>query len=264
MKEQGPSVYGNGLISRGYVVLAFDPSFNGESGGSPRKVSSSDILWKIFSAGVDYLVIDREKTGAIGICGSDGFLLGAAAFDIRIKAVVTISLYDIPHITADINLENWIESVKKLKKERWNDVDNGRPEYPIYNEHYREYEDGHYPSTPNEEYDKIWWVFYSTKRGHHPRSTRGFTLTSLFSIQNLFVTENIEKISPRPISFVYVEKAENSKQFSIEAYHNAEEPKDLVIINNAIHIDLYDNIEFIHFDYLDEFFEGNLNKDFYN
>ena len=268
VKEQGPSVYGNGLASRGYVVLAFDPSFNGESGGSPRKVSSSDIFMEDFSAGVDYLgtlkYVDREKIGAIGICGSGGFLIGAAAIDIRIKAVVTISLYDIPHLTADINIENWIESVKQLKKERWNDVDNGRPEYPIYYEPDREYEDGHYPSTPNEEYDKIWRVFYSTKRGHHPRSTGGFTYTSLFSIQNLLVTENIEKISPRPISFIYGEKAENSKQFSIETYHNAEEPKDLVIIKNATHIDLYDNVEFIPFDYLDEFFEDNLNKDFYN
>ena len=119
VKEQGPSIYANELASRGFIALTFDPSFNGESGGRPRKVSSSDIFMEDFSAGVDYLgtlkYVDREKIGGIGICGSGGFLIGAASIDIRIKAVITVVMYDIPHLSKNDNETIWNATLKNLK-----------------------------------------------------------------------------------------------------------------------------------------------------
>lgn len=268
VKEQGPSVYSNELASRGFVVLAFDPSFNGESGGKARKISSSDIFMEDFSAGVDYLgslsYVDKEKIGGIGICGSGGFLLGAAVIDIRIKAVVTIVMYDIPGLNNHMNDSKYNNTVMDLKKARWEEVDKGKSEAPIMYEPDREYENLSYPSYPNEEYYTIWRVFYSTKRGHHPRSTGGFTSTSMFSIGNIPVTTNIDKISPRPILFITGDIA-HSRNYTEEAYDRAEEPKDLYIVNmTTTHIDLYDNVTMIPFDKIEQFFNENLDKEFYN
>ena len=268
VKEQGPSVYANELASRGFVVLAFDPSFNGESGGKARKISSSDIFMEDFSAGVDYLgslsYVDKEKIGGIGICGSGGFLLGAAAIDVRIKAVVTIVMYDIPGLNNHMNDSEYNSTVMDLKKARWEEGDKGKSEAPIIYEPDREYENGSFPSYPNEEFYSIWRVFYSTKRGHHPRSTGGFTSTSLFSIGNIPVTTNIGKISPRPILFITGDIA-HSRNFTEEAYDRALEPKIKYIVNmTTTHIDLYDNVTMIPFDEIDNFFKENLDKEFYN
>ena len=265
VKEQGPSVYANELSSRGYVVLTFGPSFNGESGGKPRKVSSSDIFMEDFSAGVDYLgtleYVDREKIGGIGICGSGGFLLGAAIIDIRIKAVITVVMYDIPDLNKNDNETDWNKTVENLKKLRWEDVDNGESKYDIYYEPDREYLNGSFPSTP-EEYD-MWRIFYSTERGHHPRSTGGFTYTSLFSIGNLQITNKIKKISPRPILFITGDEA-HSKDFSIDAFNNANEPKDFYQVNmSTTHIDLYDNVTMIPFDKIDSFLNESLEKEYH-
>lgn len=268
VKEQGPSVYANELASRGFVVLAFDPSFNGESGGRARKVSSSDIFMEDFSAGVDYLgslsYVDRENIGGIGICGSGGFLLGAAVIDVRIKAVASIVMYDIPGLNNNIdNITEWNNTIMSLKEARWEDVNKGKSEAPIIYEPNREYENGHYPSYPNEEFDKIWRVFYSTKRGHHPRSTGGFTSTSMFSIGYIPVTTNIEKISPRPILFITGDIA-HSFNYTNEAFYNAEYPKKMIIVEGASHIDLYDNVTLIPFDEIENLFNGNLDEKYYN
>ena len=266
VKEQGPSVYANELASRGFVVLAFDPSFNGESGGRARKVSSSDIFMEDFSAGVDYLgslsYVDRENIGGIGICGSGGFLLGAAVIDVRIKAVVSIVMYDIPGLNNHIdNDTEWNNTIMELKKARWEDVDKGKSEAPIIYEPDKEYENGCYPSYPNEEFDTIWRVFYSTKRGHHPRSTGGFTSTSISSIGNIPVTTNINKISPRPILFITGDIA-HSYDYTKEAFDKAEYPKKMVIVEGASHIDLYDNATLIPFDEIENLFNGNLDKEY--
>jgi uncharacterized protein len=144
-KEQGPGVYANELAQRGFVVLAFDPAFMGESGGEPRHVSSPDIFAENFSAGVDYLgclsFVDREKIGTIGICGSGGFSLSAAQMDTRIKAAVTCSFYDISAVgRMMMTPEQIAEQKKKLNEQRWVDFENGAPEYiPAY------------PETPTEE-----------------------------------------------------------------------------------------------------------------
>ena len=135
VKEQGPGVYANQLAQRGFVVLAFDPAFMGDSGGEPRHVSSPDIFAENFSAGVDYLgtlpYVDREKIGAVGICGSGGFALSAAQVDTRIKAVATASMYDItdgsrmPFDTPKKRAELFAQ----LGRQRWQDFESGVPEY---------------------------------------------------------------------------------------------------------------------------------------
>ena len=265
VKEQGPSVYANQLAWRGYVCLAFDPSFNGESGGKKRKVSSSDIFVEDFSAGVDYLgtlsYVDREKIGGIGICGSGGFLLGAAAIDSRIKAVVTVVMYDIPKekLKAD---KDWADMQNRLENKRWADVDNGNQECKDFYIPDREYEDGKYPVDPeNSVFDNTWRPFYSTKRGHHPRSTGGFTTTSDFSLANLQVTDNIEKIAPRPIFFISCDSETDSKAYTKEAYEKVKDKyttkklREIHYAPGTDHIDLYDKIDKIPFDDIDDFFQ---------
>ena len=265
VKEQGPSVYANQLASLGYVCLAFDPSFNGESGGKARKASSSEIFVEDFSAGVDYLgtlsYIDREKIGGIGICGSGGFLLGAAAIDSRIKAVVTVALYDIPQL--NYNEATWKDDVEDLKNKRWADVDSGYQKYIEFYKSDREYDPDYLPKTPKvDENDELWKKFYSTKRGHHPRSTGGFTLTSRFSLINLQVTNNIGKIEPRNIFFITGEKAHSEEYTNKKIKDSNCEEKKFCIIHrapNADHIDLYDDITKIPFNEIDKFFIANLN-----
>ena len=266
VKEQGPSIYANELASRGFIALTFDPSFNGESGGRPRKVSSSDIFMEDFSAGVDYLgtlsYVDRDKIGGIGICGSGGFLLGAATIDIRIKAIITVVLYDIPHLNNFSNNETaWNISVKNLKEQRWKDVDKGNPTcYTLY-EPDREYINGSFPSLPKD-FDK-WRIFYSTERGHHPRSTGGFTETSIFSLGNLEITNNIDKISPRPILFISGDAAD-SKNYTLDIMEKAKDPKYYYQVNDTTtHIDLYDNITKIPFNEIENFLNESLEKKYY-
>ena len=135
VKEQGPSVYANELAQRGFVVLTFDPCYMGESGGEPRHVSSPDLFTENFSAGVDFLglthFVDRQRIGAIGICGSGGFALSAAQMDTRIKAVATTSMYDMT-VAARLGSDSKeaLQAAKeKLAQQRWLDAENGFPEY---------------------------------------------------------------------------------------------------------------------------------------
>ena len=264
VKEQGPGVYCNQLAQRNFVCLGFDPSFNGESGGEYRHVASSDIFAEDFSAGVDYLgslkYVDRNNIGGIGICASGGFILGATAIDKRIKAVVTSAMYDIPSFGNEADDSTWQSTITNIAEQRLKDVDNGYPSYlPSYSAD-REYNIGHIPP-PNGNTDpnyNEWNTFYSTKRGHHPRSTGGSTDTSQFSLANFPVTYHIDKISPRPILFITGATA-HSKQFSENAYSKAKEPKELYIVEgDCMHIDLYDDISKIPFDKIQTFFDENL------
>ena len=264
VKEQGPSVYANQLAMHNYVCLAFDPSFNGESGGKKRKVSSSDFFVEDFSAGVDYLgtlsYIDRERIGGIGICGSGGFLLGAAAIDSRIKAVIAVVMYDIPKINH--NESDWDNILNNLNKTRWADAENGKQECIDFYKSDRVYYNDTLPSFPQGlEFDSQWKLFYTTERGHHPRSTGGFTTTSLFSLANLQVTENIDKIKS-PILFITSEQA-HSCNYTYEIYNYLQEKdpyKKVFIINvtDAYHIDFYDKINKIPFGEIFNFLDTNL------
>lgn len=262
VKEQGPAVYANELAQRGFVVLTFDQANMGESAGEPRHISSPGLFAESFSAAVDYLgtqvpFVDREKIGVIGICGSGGFSLAAAAVDPRIKAVATTSMYDITDVRGMMNLSK--EQVDKMKQElaaqRWNDYANGQPEYK--------------PSFPTKPYpdvdalpdvdpiSKEWLRFYAVPRGFHPNARGNFTTTSNLAMLQFSALDYIDEITPRPILFVYGDRA-HSRAFSERAYDLAKEPKEKYIVKDCEHIDLYDRVDKIPFDKLEDFFKQNL------
>ena len=262
VKEQGPCVYANELAQRGFVVLTFDQVHMGESAGEPRNVSSPDLFAESFSAAVDYLgvkvpYVDREKIGVIGICGSGGFALSAASVDVRIKAVATASMYDISDVRGMMNLtKEQIDRMKhQLAEQRWSDFEQGQPEYiPSFPE-------TPYPSVEAlPETDLItneWNRFYAVPRGHHPNARGGFTTTSNLAMMQFKCLDYIDEISPRPILFVAGDHA-HSRSFSEKAYEKAAEPKELYIVPDAEHIDLYDQVDKIPFDKLENFFKESL------
>lgn len=258
-KEQGPCVYANELAKRGFIVLTFDQSFMGESGGEPRHVSDPAIFTENFSAAVDYLgtkeqLVDREKIGLIGICGSGGFALSATQCDTRIKAVATASMYVMTDAARlGMNKEQIEAAKKQLSAQRWVDAQNGYPEY--------------IPAFPETPFDKVpegveepaaeWLRFYAIKRGHHPNARGGFTTTSNMSFMNFKLLDYVDEISPRPILMVVGDRA-HSRFFSENVYEKAAEPKELYVVNDAEHIDLYDRVDRIPFDKLEKFFRDNL------
>lgn len=257
VKEQGAGVWANQLAQRGFVVLAFDPSYNGESGGEPRHVSSPDIFTEDFSAGVDYLgtlaYVDRDRIGAVGICGSGAFVLTAAQVDIRIKAVATASMVDMSAFGGMMDEDAWDATARRLAAQRWADMDAGEPQY--------------IPSFPAELADEVpegldpmaaeFFEFYGLKRGHHPRARGNFTTTSDMSFLNFQELQHLDRIAPRPIMLIVGTEA-FSRSFSDTAFAQASEPKQLVEVPGANHIDLYDDVAKIPFDAVEAFFKESL------
>jgi fermentation-respiration switch protein FrsA (DUF1100 family) len=261
VKEQGPGIYAQNMAERGFVALAFDPSYNGYSSGNPRHLSSPDLFVEDFSAAVDYLgtrpFVDRNKIGVIGMCGSGGLSLSAAQVDRRIKAVATIVMYD-HHCLYHDGFRN------SLTEEEHNRILDARAE-----QRYADFES----DTPvlsergapigfdgnTDPIGREFGEFYSTPRGYHPNSITQFTLTSELSFMNFPLLANIKWISPRPILFVTGEHA-HSRYFSEDAYELAAEPKELYVVPNAGHVDLYDKTDLIPFDKLETFFTKNLKE----
>jgi fermentation-respiration switch protein FrsA (DUF1100 family) len=250
------------MAERGFVALAFDPSYTGESGGEPRAVASPDINTEDFSSAVDFLgiqkIVDRNKIGIIGICGWAGFALNATAIDKRVKAVATTSMYDMTRVMSKgyndvVTLEERTKTLEQLGEQRWKDAEAGTFHAgAILN---AEKLKGDEPQFVKEYYD-----YYRTPRGFHERSlnsTGAWNATNALSFMNMPILTYIKEISPRPMLLIAGEKA-HSRYFSEDAYKNASEPKELMIIPNAVHVDLYDKMDIIPFSKLETFFKEHL------
>lgn len=261
VKEQSSGLYAQTMAERGFITLAFDPSFTGESGGEPRLVASPDINTEDFSAAIDFLSnqedVDPEKIGIIGICGFGGFALNAAAMDTRIKATVTATMYDMSRVNANgyfdaMGEEERYELKKKLNAQRTVDFKNGT---------YAK-EDG-LPDqlTGNEpQFVKDYYDYYKTPRGYHKRSKNsntGWNMTSSLSFINMPILSYASEIKT-PVLITHGENA-HSRYFSEDAFKKLKgDNKELMIIKGANHVDLYDQKDKIPFDKIETFFKTNL------
>jgi fermentation-respiration switch protein FrsA (DUF1100 family) len=260
VKEQSSGLYAQTMAERGFVTLAFDPSFTGESGGAPRNVASPDINTEDFSAAVDCLgmqkSVDRERIGVIGICGWGGMALNAVAVDKRVKAVVASTMYDMTRVMSKgyndrVSLEQRTKTLEQMSQQRWQDAESGAPAYgPRMNE----------LKGGEAQFLVDYHDYYKTPRGFHPRavnSNASWTVTNPLSFMNMPILTYIKEIAPRPVLLIHGEKA-HSRYFSETAYAAAAEPKELMIIPGAVHTDLYDRTDVIPFDKIAAFFTRNL------
>lgn len=258
VKEQGPGVYANELAQRGFVVLAIDPAYHGYSGGQPRMTASTTMYAEDFSAAVDYLgvrkFVDREKIGVIGICGSGGFALSAAAMDSRIKAVATSVMYDITDLMNSTEGEARKQQIEQSSLSRWENFESG--EYPYM----KSYPDAPVDEIPEglDETSAEFFSFYGMKRGWHQNALGNINFASAGDLMTFPANTHIGELD-RPLLFVVGENA-HSKAFSEKAYANASEPKELYVVPNANHADLYDDTTKIPFDKFEEFFKDAFKK----
>ena len=276
VKEQAAGLYAQQFASMGFVSLAFDPSFGGESGGEVRNTASPDIFTEDYSAAVDYIglldYVDRDRIGAVGICGLSGMAITAAGTDTRIKSVATLSMYDMSRDMSRGHMDYYTEEQRMkikqyLSEQRWRDAESGT--YALGNHEIGFDEAGNpltaameIPEELPEGADPVFAAFfqYYAKRARHPRAVNfvsSWTATMPVSFWNFPLMTNIKEVSPRPILLVAGENA-HSRYYSEDAYTTAREPKELVIVPGADHVDLYDNFDKIPFDKLDAFFKNNL------
>ena len=261
VKEQSSGLYAQTMAERGFITLAFDPSYTGESGGEPRHVASPDINTEDFSAAVDFIglhaSVDRNRIGVIGICGWGGIALNAVAVDKRVKAVVASTMYDMSRVMSkgyndSVTPEQRAQRLEQLGQQRWKDAEDGSPAMlPEFN-----VLKGGEPQFVVDYAD----YYKSKQRGFHPRainSNGSWTITSGLSFMNAPLMTNIKEISPRPILLIHGDKA-HSRYFAETAYAAAAEPKELMIIKGASHTDLYDQVDKIPFDKMADFFGKNL------
>jgi fermentation-respiration switch protein FrsA (DUF1100 family) len=266
VKEQSSDLYAQKLAEQGFVTLSIDLPFWGESEGQPRNVVLPDLYAEAFSAAVDFLgtrpFVDRARIGALGICGSGSFVISAAKIDPRMKAIATVSMYDMGAASRNaLNHSQTVEQRKKLiaeaAEQRYAEFTGGETKYtggtvhaldadthPIQREFYDFYR------TPRGEF---------TPAGSSPQLTTHPTLSSNTKFMNFYPFSDIETISPRPMLFITGDGA-HSKEFCEEAYRLAGEPKQLVIIPGAGHVDLYDRVNLIPFDKLTSFLTQHLKQ----
>ena len=264
VKEQSADLYATKMAEQGFVTLSIDLSFWGESDGKPGHLIAPEIYSDDFSAAVDFLgtqpFVDKERIGAIGVCGSGSFVVSAAKIDPRLKAIATVSMYDMGAAFRDglkksVTLEQRKAFIAKAAEQREAEFAGGAIAY--------------IPGTVSEltaDTDPIqreFFDFYRTSRGAYaaPGEKAELTtkpmLSSIGKFMNFYPFNDIETISPRPMLFIAGENA-HSREFSEEAYRLAGQPKELVIIPGAGHVDLYDRVDLIPFAKLTAFFQTNL------
>ena len=262
VKEQASGLYAQAMAERGYLTIAFDPSFTGESGGTPRYVASPDINTEDFQAAVDFLSVqdnvDPERIGIIGICGWGGMALNAAAIDTRIKAAVASTMYDMTRVNAkgyfdaEDSEEARHEKRVALNTQRTIDYRNGSYQRA----------GGVVDPLPEDApfFVKDYHDYYKTKRGYDKRSlnsNEGWNTTSSLSFLNMPILQYIDEIRSA-ILLIHGEKA-HSCYFSKDAFQKLKgDNKELLLIPGAVHTDLYDRMDVIPFDKMDEFFRKYL------
>lgn len=260
VKEQTAGLHAQKLAELGYIALAFDASFWGESGGMPRNIEIPDIRVEDFSAAVDFLsnhpLVDKERIGVLGICGGGGYSVSAAAIDHRIKAVATVSMYDLGRARRQglgdaISYEQRMKTLDYIGELRTSEFGGaprtdtlGVPEKITEND------------TEN---TRDFYDYYRTPRAQHPNTDTSYSLVSQAAMMNFFPFAQIETISPRPVLFIVGERAV-SAYFSEDAYSKAAEPKELFVVPGASHVDLYDVPEYTEqsIKKLDSFFKKYL------
>ncbi|RYZ21809.1 MAG: alpha/beta hydrolase [Chitinophagaceae bacterium] len=262
VKEQSSGLYASIMASRGFAALAFDPSYTGESGGTPRNLASPDINTEDFSAAIDFLglqaSVDRDRIGIIGICGFGGMALNATAVDKRVKAVATTSLYDMSRVMAKgyydkMTPEERTKTLEQMGQQRWKDAAAGSPAPGPRN--LPEKLQGNEP-----QFVVDYFNYYRKPRGFHERSVNSagaWPVTNAWSFMNMPLLTYVREIAPRPMLLIAGEKA-HSRYFSEDIYKAAGGPKELLIIPGAVHVDLYDKTDVIPFDKLTAFFTENL------
>lgn len=261
VKEQSSGLYAQTLAERGFLTIAFDPSFTGESGGQPRYVASPDINTEDFCAAVDYLStrddVDPERIGILGICGWGGMALNAAAIDTRIKATVTSTMYDMSRVTANgyfdsMDADQRYELRRQLNAQRTADYRNGSYERA----------GGVVDPLPADapQFVKDYYAYYKTPRGYHKRSLNsndGWNKTSSLSFINMPILTYSNEIRSA-VLMIHGDKA-HSCYFSRDAFKKLTgDNKELLLIPGANHTDLYDNLKVIPFDRIESFFREYL------
>ena len=262
VKEQSSGLYAQTLAERGFLTIAFDPSYTGESGGQPRYVASPDINTEDFSAAVDFLStrddVDPERIGILGICGWGGMALNAAAMDTRIKATVTSTMYDMSRVNANgyfdaMDADKRYELRRQLNAQRTIDAKKGTYELA----------GGVVDPLPDDapQFVKDYYAYYKTPRGYHKRSlnsNKGWNKTSSLSFINMPLLTYSDEIR-NAVLMIHGEKA-HSRYFSEDAFKKLKgDNKELLIIPGASHVDLYDNqANVIPFDKIESFFRAYL------
>lgn len=266
VKEQSANLYATKMAERGFITLAVDISFWGESEGEPRNGVLPDLYAETFSAATDFLgtrpFIDRNRIGVIGICGSGSFAISAAKIDPRLKAIATISMYDIGAASRNglkhsLTLEQRKQIIAEAAEQRYVEFLGGETKYTSGTVHEL--------TEKSNPIEREFYEFYRTPRGEFtpegasPLTTTHPTFTGNIKFMNFYPFTDIETISPRAMLFITGENA-HSREFSEDAYRLAGEPKDLYIVPGAGHVDLYDRVSLIPFNKLESFFKENLKQ----
>lgn len=258
VKEQSSGLYAQTMAEYGFLTLAFDPSFTGESGGMPRYVASPDINTEDFCAAVDFLSVqenvDPDHIGIIGICGWGGMAINAAALDTRIKATVASTMYDMTRVNANGYFDSENTEAARYEKKK---TMNAQRTQDYKNETYA-LAGGVVDPLPEDapQFVKDYYAYYKTSRGYHPRSlnsNNGWNITSSLSFMNMPILQYSHEIRSA-VLLVHGEKA-HSRYFSETAYQKLTgDNKELMLIPGASHVDLYDNMDMIPFEKLRSFF----------